>query len=58
MQTAKSQGMTLLNESLFKLVVDKTVAPEEAYVKAIDKQGFVTMLKGKGITVNLTGLGD
>jgi len=58
MQTAKSQGMTLLNESLFKLVTDKVVAAEEAYVKAIDKQGFVTMLKQKGISVNLTGLGD
>jgi twitching motility protein PilT len=58
MQTAKGQGMTLLNESLFKFVVDKIVAPEEAYIKAIDKQGFVTMLKQKGISVNLTGLGD
>ena len=58
MQTAKGQGMTLLNEALFKYVVDKTVAPEEAYVKAIDKQGFVTMLKSKAITINMTGLGD
>jgi twitching motility protein PilT len=58
MQTAKGQGMTLLNEALFKYVVDKVVAPEEAYIKAIDKQGFVTMLKSKGITINLTGLGD
>lgn len=58
MQTAKAQGMVLLNEALFKLVVDKTVAPEEAYIKAIDKQGFVTMLKGRGITVNLSGLGE
>ena len=58
MQTAKQQGMVLLNEALFKYVVDKVVAPEEAYIKAIDKQGFVTMLKSKGITINLTGLGD
>ncbi len=58
MQTAKAQGMVLLNEALFKLVTDKIVAPEEAYIKAIDKQGFVTMLKSKGITVNLTGLGE
>jgi twitching motility protein PilT len=58
MQTAKQQGMVLLNEALFKYVVDKVVAPEEAYVKAIDKQGFVTMLKSKGISINLTGLGD
>jgi twitching motility protein PilT len=58
MQTAKNQGMVLLNEALFKLVTDKIVAPEEAYVKAIDKQGFVTMLKSKGITVNMTGLSE
>jgi twitching motility protein PilT len=58
MQTAKGQGMTMLNDSLFKLVVDKVVAPEEAYIKSIDKQGFLTMLKQKGINVNLTGLGD
>ncbi len=58
MQTAKAQGMVLLNEALFKLVTDKVVAPEEAYVKAIDKQGFVSMLKSKGITVNLTGLSE
>ncbi len=57
MQTAKQQGMVLLNEALFKLVVDKTVAPEEAYIKAIDKMGFITMLKSKGITVNLPGIG-
>ncbi len=55
MQTAKGQGMMLLNDSLFKLVVDKQVAPEEAYLKAIDKLGFVNLLKGKGITLNLTG---
>jgi len=48
--------MVLLNEALFKHVVDKTVAPEEAYIKAIDKQGFLTMLKSKGITVNMTGM--
>jgi twitching motility protein PilT len=55
MQTAKGQGMSLLNDALFKLVVDKQVAPEEAYIKAIDKSGFVTMLKSKNITLNLTG---
>ncbi len=58
MQTAKAQGMVLLNEALFRLVQDKVVAPEEAYIKAIDKQGLVTLLKSKGITVNMTGLGD
>jgi len=55
MQTAKGQGMVLLNDALFKLVVEKQVAPEEAYLKAIDKAGFVALLKSKGITLNLTG---
>lgn len=55
MQTAKSQGMTMLNDALFRLVVDKQVAPEEAYIKAIDKLGFLTMLKSKNINLNLTG---
>ena len=49
-------GRVAAMEALFKHVVDKTVAPEEAYIKAIDKQGFLTMLKSKGITVNLTGM--
>jgi twitching motility protein PilT len=54
-QTAKNQGMILLNDALFKLVVEGKVAPEEAYIKAIDKSGFMTMLKSRGITLNLTG---
>ena len=58
MQTGKSQGMVLLNEALLKLVSEKLVAPEEAYVKSTDKQGFVAMLKAKGITVDMAGLGD
>jgi twitching motility protein PilT len=56
MQTAKGQGMVVLNDALFKLVADKTVAPEEAYVKAIDKQGLLTMFKSKGITIKLSGM--
>jgi twitching motility protein PilT len=55
MQTARGQGMMVLNDALFKLVIEKQVAPEEAYIKSIDKSGFMTMLKAKGMTVNLTG---
>ncbi len=58
MQTAKGQGMVMLNDALFKLVVEKQVAPEEAYVKAIDKQGLLTMFKSKGITVKLSGMAE
>jgi len=56
MQTAKGQGMVVLNDALFKLVVDKQVAPEEAYIKAIDKQGLLTMFKSKGISIKLSGM--
>ncbi len=55
MQTAKSQGMVVLNDALFKFVMEKQVSPEEAYIKSIDKSGLLTMLKAKGITLNLTG---
>ncbi|OGS07927.1 MAG: type IV pili twitching motility protein PilT [Elusimicrobia bacterium RIFOXYA12_FULL_51_18] len=58
MQTGKKQGMTMLGEVLFKYVVDKVVAPEEAYIKATDKPAFVAMLKSKGITLHLAGLED
>jgi twitching motility protein PilT len=54
-QTAKGQGMVLLNDALFKLVVSGLVAPEEAYIKAIDKSNFVALLKTRGITLHLTG---
>jgi twitching motility protein PilT len=54
-QTSKNQGMILLNDALFKLVVDGKVSPEEAYLKAIDKSNFTAQLKSKGITVKMTG---
>jgi twitching motility protein PilT len=54
-QTGKGQGMVLLNDALFKLVVDGKVAPEEAYIKAVDKSNFTAQLKSKGIALNLTG---
>jgi len=53
MQTGKKQGMVLLNDALFKLVCDKQVEPEEAYIKSVDKPAFVAMLKTKGIVVKL-----
>jgi twitching motility protein PilT len=58
MQTAKGQGMVMLNDALFKLVNDKQVAPEEAYIKAIDKQGLLTMFKSKNISVKLAGMAE
>ena len=45
MQIGKALGMQTLNDALVDLVKNKVVAPEEAYVKAVDKAGFEAMLK-------------
>jgi twitching motility protein PilT len=49
MQTSKGQGMVTMNDSLMSLVQRKLVDPKQAYVKAVDKNGFVAMLKAAGI---------
>ncbi len=56
MQTGKKQGMTVLNDVLFNLVVAKQVEPEEAYIKSVDKQAFAAALKAKKIELKLSGL--
>ena len=53
MQTAKGQGMITMNDSLLGLVQRKQVDPKQAYMKAVDKNGFATMLKSAGITLQL-----
>ncbi|MEW5906538.1 MAG: type IV pilus twitching motility protein PilT [Elusimicrobiota bacterium] len=57
-QTGKKQGMVALNDALFKLVVEKAVDPAEAYIKAVDKQGFAALLKSKGIELNMTAMDE
>ena len=49
MQTSKGQGMVTMNDSLMALVQKKLVDPKQAYIKAVDKAGFVNMLKNAGI---------
>ena len=49
MQTSKDQGMVTMNDSLFQLVQKKQVEPKQAYMKAVDKSGFVAMLRNAGI---------
>ncbi|MEP7149770.1 MAG: type IV pilus twitching motility protein PilT [Acidobacteriota bacterium] len=49
MQTGKNHGMVMLNDSLFDLVKKGIVEPRDAYVKAVDKSGFETMLTRGGI---------
>ena len=49
MQVGKAQGNQTLNDALAELVKNKLVAPEEAYVKAVDKTGFEAVLKRLGV---------
>jgi twitching motility protein PilT len=51
MQTGKSHGMVLLNDSLFDLVQKGIVEPRDAYLKAVDKTSFETMLTRGGFTI-------
>lgn len=49
MQTSKRQGMTTMNDSLFKLVKEGQVDPKEAWMKAVDKNGLIGLFKSNGI---------
>jgi twitching motility protein PilT len=49
MQTGRKMGMALMNDSLFKLVKDGIVAPEEALAKANDKPGLIAAFQSAGI---------
>jgi twitching motility protein PilT len=49
MQVNKAIGMVSLNDALFELVSKKLVAPDEALSKAVDKNGFESLLKRIGI---------
>jgi len=53
MQTSKAQGMTTMNDSLFSLVQRKLVDPKEAYIKAVDKGGLLSMYKSAGVPFSL-----
>jgi twitching motility protein PilT len=51
MQTGKNHGMIMLNDALFELVKNGTVEPKDAYIKAVDKTGFETMLQRGGFKI-------
>jgi twitching motility protein PilT len=51
MQVGKAVGMVSLNDALMDLVTRKLVAPEEAYLKAVDKAGFEGQLKRFGVVI-------
>jgi twitching motility protein PilT len=53
MQTSRHLGMTTLNDSLLEHVKAKRVEPMEAYMKAVNKGEFKTMLGKLGIEINV-----
>src|SRR5438477_1078443 len=54
MQTSKQLGMLTLNDALLELVEKKVIAPDEAYMKSVEKTGLSASLKAKGFKVTLT----
>ena len=48
MQTGKQHGMVMLNDALLELVEKGLVEPRDAYLKAVEKNGFETMLTRNG----------
>ncbi len=50
MQTQKGLGNITLNDSLLQLVKRKIVEPQEAYVKAVDKEGLLSLYKRNNVS--------
>lgn len=57
MQTNRKTGMVTLNDALLELVDAKIVEPKEAYMKSVEKAGFVSGLKAKRHDVSFLGEG-
>jgi twitching motility protein PilT len=51
-QTSRRLGMITLNDALIELVNDKVVDPKEAYMKSVEKVGFLNQLKQYGHDVS------
>ena len=45
MQTSKGEGMQLLDQAIMDFLMQKKIAPDEAYLKANDKNAFERFLK-------------
>ncbi len=58
MQMGGKAGMRLLNDSLAQLVKDGIVAPEEAYIKAVDKGGYLSAIQAAGVRWDASMLGS
>jgi twitching motility protein PilT len=56
-QTNRKTGMVTLNDALLELVDGKVVEAKEAYMKSVEKAGFVAGLKAKRHDVSFLGEG-
>jgi twitching motility protein PilT len=52
MQTSRRIGMVTLNDALIEHVDGGRVEPKEAYMKAVDKLNFMSMLRQRGLDVS------
>ena len=52
MQTSKRMGMCTLNDALIAYVDSGDVEPKEAFMKCVEKAGFVAMLKARNLDVS------
>ncbi|MGH7700131.1 MAG: type IV pilus twitching motility protein PilT [Gemmatimonadales bacterium] len=53
-QTSRKVGMVTLNDALLELVEKKLVAPDEAYMKSVEKATLAAALKSKGFKLTIT----
>ncbi len=53
MQTGRAQGMQLFEDALLELLKQESIAPEEAYLRAIDKDELVKKMAAMGIRFDL-----
>lgn len=51
MQTGKNNGMVMLNDALYAHVESGDVEPLDAYIKAVDKTGFESLLTRGGFKI-------
>jgi twitching motility protein PilT len=53
MQTSKALGMQTFGDELTRLVLSGRITPQEAYIKAIDKEEIATALTNAGIPLSV-----
>ena len=58
MQTSKKLGMATLNDALVDLVDARQVEPREAFLKAVEKPGMLSLLKSHGHSTDFPESGE